>query len=70
MFLFDLFGELGSLPFIYRGWAYLFSPTYRRVMREEWRRRWWIYNILDLTLTLIFMVVEIQGNRISEFAEE
>ncbi len=52
-------GQLGSIPWTYRAWAYLFSQSYRDEMRSIWARRGALYKVLDCGLSLLFMGLEI-----------
>lgn len=60
MVFLELFGELGTtLPFIYRGWAFILIPSYRKAVRLEFRRRHWLLNLIDLLLTLSVLAAEV-----------
>ena len=57
--MFDFLFEMGSsFPWIYRGWVYMISATYRGTVEQEWLRRGRAYKVFDISLSIIFMVLE------------
>jgi hypothetical protein len=58
--MFDILGELGSsFPWIYRGWVYLLSSDYRNSRQNEWDRRGKLYRYIDISLSVVFILLEI-----------
>jgi hypothetical protein len=58
--MFDTLGELGSIPpWIYRGWLYLMSSKYRQNRALAWGMQTLLYKWFDISLSIVFMVVEI-----------
>jgi len=54
----DFLGALGIIPWTYRGWAYLFSEAYRCEIRSKWHQRGLVYKLVDVALSLFFMLLE------------
>jgi hypothetical protein len=60
MGVFDILGELGSaFPYIYRGWFWLLSSSYRKKLKSKFLRepKWRCY--LDALLSTFFVIAEI-----------
>jgi hypothetical protein len=55
----DELGQLGVIPWTYRGWLYLFSSVYRDEMKAIWSRRGNLYKAFDISLALVFAGLEI-----------
>lgn len=58
----DLFGEAGTFPWLYRGWASLISKYYRESIRNRWQKSILFYKILDIFLSITFMGLELVLN--------
>jgi hypothetical protein len=55
----DIIGEsYSSLPWLYRGWAILFSKKYRRDSILQWKKTNIVNKIFDPLISLAFMVAE------------
>jgi hypothetical protein len=60
MSVLDLLGELGTLdPWLYRGWAYLFSGSYRESAHSRWRKGSRLAAFADIFLSLAVMGFEV-----------
>ncbi len=58
--MFDLLGELGSIfPWLYRGWAYMFSANYRKLRHEEWKSRGVYFKLFDIFFSVLFITAEL-----------
>jgi hypothetical protein len=56
----DFLGEIGTLdPWLWRGWAYLFSRSYRSSRHSEWRVKGKLYASADIAFSLAVMAFEI-----------
>lgn len=56
----DFIGELGGLdPWLWRGWAYLFSRSYRAKRHARWATEGRIYALVDIVFSLAVMALEI-----------
>ncbi|QNH12166.1 hypothetical protein [Xanthomonas sp. SI] len=56
----DFIGELGGLdPWLWRGWAYLFSSSYRAKRHARWAAEGRIYALADIVFSLAIMALEI-----------
>lgn len=56
----DILGELGSAPaWFYRGWAFLFSKSYRQSLKIEYRKMSLFFKFFDFLFSLIFFIGEI-----------
>lgn len=58
----DILAELGSTPpWIYRGWGYIFSSTYRDTVKNEYRKISRPFKVLDIILSASLFVAEVGG---------
>jgi hypothetical protein len=56
----NFLGEIGTLdPWLWRGWAYCFSSTYRVRRHEKWAHSSRLYAFTDIFLSLSVMALEI-----------
>jgi hypothetical protein len=56
----DLLGEIGSsLPYLYRGWCWLLSGTYRNKVKDEYKRHSSIYIGFDISMSVLFFSMEV-----------
>ena len=56
----NFLGEIGTLdPWLWRGWAYCFSSTYRARRHEKWANSSRLYVSADILLSLSVMALEI-----------
>ena len=56
----DFLGEIGTLdPWLWRGWAYLFSSSYRLDRHSKWAARGKLYAFADIAFSLAVMALEI-----------
>lgn len=56
----DFLGELGTLdPWLWRGWAYLFSSSYRARRHSRWTAKGYFYAALDIGLSTAVMIIEV-----------
>jgi len=56
----DFIGELGTLdPWLWRGWAYLLSPSYRAKRHARWAAEGSLYAVIDIAFSLAVMAFEV-----------
>jgi hypothetical protein len=56
----DFISELGSsVPWIYRGWIFLASNSYREETQLRWRIKGGYYKAFDVCASTAFMLAEI-----------
>lgn len=56
----DFLGEMGTLdPWLWRGWAYLFSRSYRSGRHAEWKAKGKFYAFADIAFSLAVMAFEV-----------
>ncbi|WP_369980745.1 hypothetical protein [Xanthomonas bundabergensis] len=56
----DFIGELGTLdPWLWRGWAYLFSSSYRAKRHARWAAEGSLYALVDIAFSLAVMALEV-----------
>lgn len=55
----DFIGEIsGSFPYLYRAWFWLFSASYRKSLRAEYRNRSILYVSSDVVISAVFFGIE------------
>jgi hypothetical protein len=56
----DFIGEIGTLdPWLWRGWAYLISPSYRAKRHARWAAKGFLYALADIAFSLAVMAFEV-----------
>jgi len=50
---------ISSFAWVYRGWLYIFSETYRYMVKEKWRLKDPWFKYVDITGSVLFMVIEV-----------
>jgi hypothetical protein len=56
----DFLGEIGTLdPWLWRGWAYLASPSYRARRHSKWAANGKLYAFADIVFSLTVMALEV-----------
>lgn len=56
----DFIGEIGTIdPWLWRGWAYVFSSSYRARCHARWTAKGYFYAALDIGLSTAVMTVEV-----------
>jgi len=58
--LLDLISEIGSsFKWVYRGWLYFLSPSYRQSVDIEYSKRGAAWKVIDFIMCIVFMGLEI-----------
>ncbi len=56
----DFLFELGSsFSWIYRGWIYIISATYRNEVRRVWCKRGRTFKYFDIFMSVLFIFLEL-----------
>jgi len=60
MSVFEFIGELCTVDsYFFKGWSYLFSPTYRSEAHRHWRVEGFLRSAPGIFYTVLLMVAEI-----------
>ena len=55
----DLIAEIPIFPWLYRGWAYVLSPTYRTDRKRRWREQHKAIVIIDIGTSAVLAIAEL-----------